>query len=86
MAPKASLAFFKLSHMFYISSIKVGELIFTSPIFVEVLFLNASYMHEWRQTEPDWDKLHLNDAMRAKMGRTVVKFFEGELERKGPLL
>ena len=43
-------------------------------------------MHEWRQTEPDWDKLHLNDAMRAKMGRTVVKFFEGELERKGPLL
>ena len=41
---------------------------------------------EWRGSEPDEDKLHLSDKMRAKMGQAVVKFFKGELERKGPLI
>ena len=42
--------------------------------------------NEWRQTEPDDDKLHLADKMRVKMGKSVVKYFEGERERNGPLL
>ena len=42
--------------------------------------------NEWRSSEPNEDKLHLCDKMRAKMGKFVVKFFEGELERKGPLI
>ena len=41
---------------------------------------------EWRGSEPDADKLHLSDKMRAKMGKSVVKYFEGELERKGSLI
>ena len=41
---------------------------------------------EWRASEPDADKLHLSDKMRAKMGKQVVKFFKGELERKGTLI
>ena len=41
--------------------------------------------NEWRSSEEDADKLHLCDRMRAKMGRSVVKFFEGQLERNGPL-
>ena len=40
--------------------------------------------HGW--AEPDADKLHLSDKMRAKMGKVVVKFFQGVLERKGPLV
>ena len=42
--------------------------------------------NEWRSSEPDADKLHLNDKMRAKMVKFVVKFFQGVLERKGPLV
>lgn len=42
--------------------------------------------NEWRATEPDSDKLHLSDKMRAKMGKSVVKFFEGQFERNGPLI
>ena len=45
--------------------------------------------HRWnerRSTEADADKLHLCDRMRAKMGKSVVKFFEGMRERKGPLV
>ena len=42
--------------------------------------------NEWRATEPDDDKLHLKDSLRAKMGKAVVKFFKGELDRKGPLV
>ena len=41
---------------------------------------------EWRKSEPVADKLHLSDKMRSKMGQSVVKFFKGELERKGPLI
>ena len=41
---------------------------------------------EWRRSEPTEDKLHLSDPMRIKMGKFVVKFFKGELERKGPLV
>ena len=42
--------------------------------------------NEWRSSEPDHDKLHLSDKMRAKMGKVVVKLFQGVLERKGPLV
>ena len=42
--------------------------------------------NEWRQSEPVDDKLHLADKMRIKMGKSVVKYFEGERERNGPLL
>ena len=39
--------------------------------------------NEWRQSEPRHDMLHLNDKMRVKMGRQVVRYFEGEHERHG---
>ena len=42
--------------------------------------------NEWRSSEPNEDKLHLSDKMRAKMGKSVVNFFEGQFERKGPLI
>ena len=42
--------------------------------------------NDWRATETDHDKLHLKDSLRAKMGKSVVKFFQGELDRKGPLV
>ena len=42
--------------------------------------------NEWRWSEPHSDKLHLNDTMRGKMGRSVVKKFEGEIKRKGHLV
>ena len=42
--------------------------------------------NQWRSSEAVDDKLHLSDNLRAKMGKAVVKFFEGELERKGPLV
>ena len=42
----------------------------------------AHRWQEWRRTEPDHDKLHLNDRMRIKMGQMVVKYFEGEMERR----
>ena len=42
--------------------------------------------NDWRASEPDHDKLHLKDSLRAKMGKSVVKFFQGELDRKGPLV
>jgi hypothetical protein len=42
--------------------------------------------NEWRSSEPNVDKFYLCDKMRAKMGKFVVKFFEVELERKGPLI
>ena len=38
--------------------------------------------NEWRATE---DKLHLSDRMRVKMGRQVIKYFEREYERNGPI-
>ena len=39
--------------------------------------------NEWRQSEPRHDMLHMNDRMRVKMGRQVVRYFEGEHERHG---
>ena len=42
--------------------------------------------NDWRSTEADADKLHLCDRQRAKMGKSVVKYFEGLRERKGPLI
>ena len=40
----------------------------------------------WRATEPIHDLLHLNDQMRIRMGRGVVRYFEGEIERAdGPV-
>ena len=42
--------------------------------------------NEWRQSESVEDKLHLSDPMRVKMGRSVVNFFQGQLERYGPLV
>ena len=41
--------------------------------------------NEWRATETREDKLHLSDKMRVKMGRQVIKYFEGEYERNGPI-
>ena len=41
--------------------------------------------NDWRATEARDDKLHLSDRMRVKMGRQVIKFFEGEYERNGPI-
>ena len=38
---------------------------------------------EWRSSEPRHDMLHLSDKMRIKMGRQVIRFFEGENERHG---
>ena len=42
----------------------------------------AHRWQEWRRTEPDHDKLHLNDRLRMRMGRMVVRYFEGEMERE----
>ena len=42
--------------------------------------------HRWRSSEAVDDKLHLSDNLKAKIGKSVVNFFEGELERNGPLV
>ena len=42
--------------------------------------------NQWRSSEEREDKLHMNDKMRIKMGQYVVKYFEGERRRNGPLL
>ena len=39
--------------------------------------------NEWRQSEPRHDMLHLGDQMRVKMGKQILKFFEGENGRHG---
>ena len=41
--------------------------------------------NDWRAAEARDDKLHLSDRMRVKMGRQVIKYFEGEYERNGPI-
>ena len=38
--------------------------------------------NHWRASEPLHDKLHLVDSMRVRMGKMVVKYFEGEMERE----
>jgi hypothetical protein len=49
----------------------------------------VEYQHhqwnQWRQSEPDHDKLHLTDYWRVKLGGAVVKHFQGELARFGTL-
>ena len=42
--------------------------------------------NEWRHSEPVHDKLHLTDTKRIKMGKSVINFFQGQLERYGPLI
>ena len=43
-------------------------------------------MGQWRATEPRHEKLHLGDAMRVRMGKMVVDYFKGEVEREdGPI-
>ena len=39
--------------------------------------------NEWRQSEPRHDMLHLADHLRIKMGKQIVKYFEGENGRHG---
>ena len=41
--------------------------------------------NDWRQSEARDDKLHLSDRLRVKMGKQVVRYFEAEFERNGPL-
>ena len=43
-------------------------------------------MNQWRESEPVHDKLHLNDQWRVRMAGAVVKHFQGELNRFGPLV
>ena len=45
--------------------------------------VKAHRWNEWRQSEPRHDMLHMTDKMRVKMGRQVVRFFEGEHKRHG---
>ena len=42
--------------------------------------------NEWRASESAGDKLHLCDKMRVKMAQYVIKFFQAEREKKGPLV
>ena len=42
--------------------------------------------NEWRESEPAHDKLHLCDKMRVKMAQYVIKYFQAEREKKGPLV
>ena len=44
------------------------------------------HLSQWRQSEPLHDMLHLNDAMRVRMGQAVIKHFTSEYERFGPLV
>ena len=38
--------------------------------------------NHWRASEAVSDKLHLVDGLRVKMGRMVLKYFEGEMTRE----
>ena len=40
-------------------------------------------MGQWRETEARNDKLHLKDAMRVRLGKMVMSYFQGEVEREG---
>ena len=42
--------------------------------------------NEWRASEAPEDKIHLVDKMRVKMGNYVLKYFQAEREKKGPLV
>ena len=38
---------------------------------------------QWRQSEPNNDKVHLSDEWRVRMGIQVTRHFEGEMDRFG---
>ena len=38
--------------------------------------------NQWRASEEVADKLHLVDSLRVRMGKMVVTYFEGEIERE----
>jgi hypothetical protein len=38
---------------------------------------------QWRQSEPDHDKVHLTDEWRVRMGIQVTRHFKGEMDRFG---
>ena len=38
--------------------------------------------NHWRASEAMADKVHLADSQRVRMGRMVVSYFEGEMERE----
>ena len=39
-------------------------------------------MNHWRTSEALWDKVHLVDTQRIRMGRMVLSYFKGEMERE----
>ena len=39
-------------------------------------------MNQWSQTEPRHEKLYLGEALKIRMGKMVVKYFEGEISRE----
>ena len=41
--------------------------------------------NQWRESEPVEDQIHLNDQWRVRMAGAVVRHFQGELNRFGPL-
>ena len=47
--------------------------------------VQTHHFSQWRQSEPVLDMVHLNDAMRVRMGQAVVRHFRGELDRFGQL-
>ena len=47
--------------------------------------MHVHQFKRWRQSEPISDMVHLNDTWRIRLGRAVVKFFEGELKNRGVL-
>ena len=52
----------------------------------KVEFNTHRWWNEWRASEHYEDKLHHVDKMRVKMGNYVLKFFQAEREKKGPLV
>ena len=42
--------------------------------------------NQWRVNEAREDKLHLADSWRVKMGQDVVKYFQEERRKNGPLV
>ena len=47
--------------------------------------LKTHRWNDWCRSERNEAKIHLNDFMKGRMGKAVVKFFEGEKDRRGIL-
>ena len=47
--------------------------------------LKTHRWNEWIKADKEEQKVQLNDSIRGKMGKAVVRFFEGEQNRKGTL-